>query len=143
MNCFRHPNEVAVVYCKGCSKPLCWNCSQQIFGNQNHVCSEACAKVAAQQPEPEDLPDSLFHRIYALVFLTLLLAGIGGGLCVWGGQSAIARQDYYMGRKTRNNLFEIFVLPGLRDWRVEFGIGATVGAVCAIRFYIRDWRGRN
>ena len=84
---------MAVVYCKGCSKPLCWNCSQQIFGGQNHVCSEACAKIAAQQPEPEDLPDSLFDRIYALVFLTLLLAGIGGGLCVWGGQSAIARQQ--------------------------------------------------
>lgn len=94
-------------------------------------------------------PETRFQKIYAVIFLTVLLAGIGGGICVWGGQSAIGAQKAFIQDPTSlstnkgGNLFEIFVLPGLRDWRVQFAIGATIGAACAIRFNIRSWRSKE
>ncbi len=88
-------------------------------------------------------PEGWFQRIYALLFLTMLLAGIGGGLCVWGGQSAIARENSITYQERQSNCFRIFLLPGLRDWRVQFGIGATFGAVCAVSFNLKRWRDKD
>jgi hypothetical protein len=89
-------------------------------------------------------PEGRFQKIYALVFLIILLAGIGGGLCVWGGQWAIATMDSrYYALRNGSNIFQIFLIPGLRDWRVQFGIGATIGAVCAVRFNIKRWRDKD
>lgn len=88
-------------------------------------------------------PEAWFQKIYALIFLTLLLAGIGGGLCVWGGQSAIATENSKDHRDRGPNDFTIFLLPGLRDWRVQFGIGAAFGALCAVSFNLKRWRDKD
>ena len=146
MNCFRHPNEVAAVFCKGCGKPLCWSCCERTIGNETHVCSEECARTVSQQPDSKEPHDSLFDKVYAAVFLTVLLAALGGGLCVWGAQSAIASQEYYRRtgwvepRRERDNLFKIFYTLGITDWRAQFGIGAAVGAGCAVLYLKKSGR---
>ncbi len=100
MNCFRHPTEAAVVFCKGCNKPLCCRCSQQTFGDQTHVCSEDCARTASQS-DSEEPRESLFDRVYAVVFLTVLLALLGGGLFVWSAESAVIQEKRYLEREGR------------------------------------------
>ncbi len=90
-----------------------------------------------------------FQRIYAAVFLTVLLAALGGGLCVWGAKSAIASEESYLRRdgvlhdKSRDTgLFRIFYVLGIRDWRAQFGIGAAVGAGGALLF-LKKYRDAN
>ena len=82
MNCFRHPDEESVVECKGCGKPLCWGCSEQLFGNVKQVCSSECAETVLLNPDPKD-QDSRADRIFNAMFLPVLvvvLGGVGGGL---------------------------------------------------------------
>jgi hypothetical protein len=145
MNCFRHPTEVAVVYCKGCGKPLCWECSQRTFGNETQVCSEECARAVSQQPDSGEPRDSLFQTVYAAVFLVILLASLCGGLCVWGAQSAVFQKKLnaqieahggmpHYDKRQYSNVFRIFYTLGITDWRAQFGIGAAVGAGSALVF---------
>ena len=87
-------------------------------------------------------PATQFQRVYGLIFLTFFLAAVGGGLCVFGGQEAIAMEST-RGRYNRHNddsVFQIFRVPGLRDWRVQLVIGATIGAVSGLGYSIRHWR---
>jgi hypothetical protein len=86
-------------------------------------------------------PAPLFERVYGLIFLTIFLAAIGGGVCVFGGQEAVAMEN--TPRYDRHNdisAFQIFHVPGLRDWRVQLAIGATIGAACGVGYSIRHWR---
>jgi hypothetical protein len=151
MNCFRHPNEVAAVYCKGCNKPLCLTCCEMTFGGQTHVCSEKCAQIASkQEPDPEDVPDSLSNRIFAKVYFAILvvvLGGTAGGF--WftlSGTSVIDRielqrrlngyswsaREYY--HDPRASAFRILYDLGITDWRALFGIGAVLGIGCAMLY---------
>jgi hypothetical protein len=75
----------------------------------------------------------------------MLLALLGGGLCVWGAQSAIGKMEYALHRGPQffhvSQFFDIFYNLGITDWRAQFGIGATVGAGCAV-VYLKK-RGRK
>jgi hypothetical protein len=91
-----------------------------------------------QSMEPEDTP---FQKLYASVFLVVLLAALGGGLCLWIAQSEIARADSDARKEARGesvpyrereNSVRIFYLLGIRDRRLQFGIGATIGAGIAM-----------
>src|SRR5258706_2549239 len=77
MNCFRHPDETAIIFCHACRHALCRQCSQQRIRGVTHVCSDECARKVRRRPNPE----SLFNNVYAATFLILLLAVLGGGVC--------------------------------------------------------------
>jgi hypothetical protein len=155
MNCFRHPDEVAVVYCKGCDKPLCLDCSEQTFGNETHVCSEGCAETAsteeAGQPlDADEVPDSLFNRIFAKVFITALVIIIGGliGGYIFSFRAELAidriehppplygyESDLVGYHDPRSSIFRIFYDLGITDWRALFGIGAILGIGCLVLYF--------
>jgi hypothetical protein len=153
MNCFRHPNEVAAVYCKGCNKPLCLACCEQTIGGQTHVCSEACARIAGKQaPDPEDAPDGLFNRIFAKVYFAILVVVLGGAAGgFWftlGGTSVIDRighqprlngysRSIFVHQDPRASVFRILYDLGITDWRALFGIGAVLGIGCAVLYLKR------
>ncbi len=95
-----------------------------------------------QQAGDDQKPESRFQRIYAIVFLPLFLAVVGGVVCVLGGQEAIATENdrhLHTGEDGKMDWFVIFRIPGLQDWRLQFVIGAVLGAVCGIVFCIRFW----
>jgi hypothetical protein len=146
MNCFRHPNAVAAAFCKGCSKPLCLDCYEQTFDKEiKHVCSEECARTVRQQPEAEEPPDSLFDKIFADVYITALVVGVGGviGACYFGFVGSLAidgikhppmlgyswSPDSY--HDPRSSPFRILYDFGLTDSRALFSIGAVLGIACA------------
>ena len=135
--------------CKGCGKPLCAECSEQIFGDTAFVCSQACADYAAEQPDPEDLPDGPVARIFASLYTTILVAviagGIGGFLFAFRGTIAIDRiqhPPHYFGYTPyssrygdpRSSVFRIFYELGMTDWRPLFAIGALLGIAFAVLY---------
>jgi B-box zinc finger len=144
MNCFRHPTEVATVFCKGCGKPLCLECGRQTFGNETHVCSEGCARTVNLQPDSGEPRESIFDKVYAAVFLTVFMAVLGGGLSVWiikqavFGEEVDTRIDTHMRRThfvgARYYCVRLFSAMGITDWRAQFGIGAAIGAGSAVLF---------
>jgi hypothetical protein len=140
MNCFQHPNSVALVYCKECNQPLCLDCARQDIMGQTHVCSEVCAKLVSLRP-PEEKEDSLFNRVYASIFIVLLLGLLGGIFVAWGGQSAMHTQkrrergEYVSRRDRPNDLIYLYYL-GITDWRLQFALGAAIGAGSGL-FYVR------
>jgi hypothetical protein len=145
MNCFRHPDEIAIVFCKGCDHALCRQCSQQRIRGVTHVCSDECARRVRRSPNQE----SVFNNVYAAVFLTVLLAVLGGGFCVWLASSGRIGWELQQSRysNTRNrfggleeNVYKLFHLFGIEDWRIHFAIGAVVGVVCAVVWLWRYWR---
>src|SRR5437899_2280551 len=83
MNCFRHLDEIAIVFCQACGHALCRQCSLHPISGVTHVCSDQCARKVCVRPEPDGSAESLFDNVYAAVFLTVLLAVLGGGFCVW------------------------------------------------------------
>jgi hypothetical protein len=144
MNCFAHLNAVAVVYCKECNKPLCLDCAQQDILGQRRVCSEVCSKLASLRPA-EEKEDNAFDRAYASVFIVLLLAVLGGIFVAWAGQSAMIRQkrlesgEYltrWERRRNRPNDMTVLYYLGITDWRVQFAIGAAIGAGSGL-LYVR------
>ena len=142
MNCFKHPNAVAVVYCKECNEPLCLDCAQQNIQGQTRVCSEVCAKLASLRP-PQEKEDSLFNRIYASVFTVVLLATLGGIFVAWTGQAALARQKQrergeYLSRNNRPNDMIVLYYLGITDWRTQFAIGAAIGAGSGLLYVRRN-----
>src|SRR5262245_44528230 len=130
MNCFKHSNAEALVYCKECNEPLCLDCARQNIQGQTRVCSEVCAKLASLR-SPEEKEDSLFNRVYAAIFTVLLLAMLGGIFVAWGGQSALARKkrqergEYLSTNERRNDMIVLYYL-GITDWRLQFAIGAAI-----------------
>src|SRR5262249_23949821 len=100
MNCFRHPDEVAIVFCKACRVTLCRECSQQSIRGVTQVCSDECAQSVRRRPGAK----SFIDNVYAGVFLILLLAFFGGGNCVLlahSGRTCWDRQqssEYYPAR---------------------------------------------
>lgn len=146
MNCFRHPTEAAAVFCKGCGKALCLECCGKTLAGQTHVCSEACAHTASQRTAvaEREQREGRFDQVYAAVFLTVFLALLGGGFAVWTIKSDIATEEYSarMDAASRRTHFigahyyrvKCFYALGLTTWNPQFGLGATVGAVCAVLF---------
>jgi hypothetical protein len=87
------------------------------------------------------------QRIYASVFLVGLLAALGGGLCLWIAQSEIARADSdarkeargeWVPYRKRESSVRIFYLLGIKDWKLQFGIGAGVGSAIALLWIRRS-----
>jgi hypothetical protein len=129
MNCFQHPTEPALFACKECNKPICVECARQNVRGQTGVCSEVCAQLASLRPPPEK-PDSLFNRIYASIFIVLLLGMLGGIFVVWGGQAALARKRRMDAGKWvggRPNEFILLYYLHITDWRAQFALGAVIG----------------
>ena len=114
-----------------------------------HVCSEECGRRVSLQPDSREDRDSGFQKVYAVVFLTVLLAVLGGGLCVWRAQWTITMQKDELQREKmgwhvehkHSSPFNVFYDLGITDWRVQFGIGAAAGAGSALafmaKFYLR------
>jgi len=129
MNCFQHADKVAVVFCKECNKALCRDCARLNILSQTHVCSEVCAKLVSWRPKPEaEEEGSLFQRIYAsaflTVFMTLLLAILGGAFVSCSAQRAMEKEKRrergeYLSRKAsrRANPMAVFYQLGVTDWR--------------------------
>jgi hypothetical protein len=145
MNCFRHPTEEAAAFCKGCATGLCLECCRKSFANQTHVCSEECARITRRRPAVEDRRrESLFDKVYAAVFIIVLLALLNGGISFWAISSAIsneegsARSDAMQRRThvigTGYYCVKVFYALGLTDWKPQFGIGAAFGTVCALLY---------
>jgi hypothetical protein len=147
MNCFRHPDEIAIVFCRACRNALCRECGEQSVRGVTHVCSDECARTIRGRPADK----RLFDDIYAGVFLIALLAILGGGACAWlassgrfnweSHQSQI-RNGYYPNRLDgmQDHVYRIFQLLGIQDWRIHFAIGAAAGVVCAVVWLRRYWR---
>ena len=145
MNCFRHPNVMAAAFCKGCSRPLCLECYEQKFDNETHVCSEDCARKVAQQPDSEEPPESLFDKIFAKAYVTLLVIVVGGviGGCYFAfvGLWAIDRIKHppllgyswspHSYHDPRSSPFRILYDCGITDPKALFGVGAIIGIACA------------
>jgi hypothetical protein len=99
-----------------------------------------------EEPDPDEPPDSLFQKVYSAVFFTVLMAVLSGGFCAWLAQSAMARLDYDLRRASsggfehEDNVFELFYNCGITDWRAQFGIGAAIGAGCAVIHLVRKNR---
>lgn len=91
------------------------------------------------QSDDDQKPETLSQKIYAIVFLTVFLAILGGVVCAWLGQAGLAKQ--YLRHRHLETDPGVFRL--LEDWRVEFAIGAAIGAVSGIVFCIRFWTGRE
>jgi len=149
MNCFRHPTVTALAFCRHCGKRLCRECCRTPILFQTRVCSEECARLAALEPTPKEPTDTPFQKIYAWVFLTLLLALLGGGLCLWLAQSELAHADAdarakargeYVPDRDHDSVIQLFYLVGIRNWKVQFGIGATIGATIAALWIRRAHR---
>jgi hypothetical protein len=104
------------------------------------------------QPHPKEAKETFFQRVYGSIFLVLLLAGLGGAVCVWMAKAQLAHLDYQdreyqdKGRKVPeyHRLFELrlFQRLGIRDWKLQFGIGAAVGAGGAL-LWIRNFNKRE
>jgi hypothetical protein len=144
MNCFRHPDAIAGVYCKECYKPICPDCAQQTIQGQKRVCSEVCAHLASLR-QPEEKEDSPGNRLYASVFIVLLLAMLGGIFVLASGQLALIRQKRmerrmehgeYVRRRDRPGGMIVLYYLGITDWRKQFAIGAAIGAGSGW-FYVR------
>jgi hypothetical protein len=144
MNCFRHPDEVAIVFCEGCDRGLCDECSQQSIRGVTYVCSDECARKV----QPTGNAKRIFDDVYAGVFLILLLAVLCGGVSVWlagtGRLSWEMQNSRYYDKWYRpglgDDVYEFFHFFGIEDWRMHFGIGAAIGVVCAIVWLKRYWR---
>jgi B-box zinc finger len=145
MNCFRHPDEVAIVFCKACRLALCRECSQQSIRGVTHVCSDECAQTVRRRPGAK----VFFDNVYAGVFLIILLAVFFGGFCVLlahSGRVCWERQQnpHYLNRDQYGglevDLYKLFHFFGIEDWRMHFVIGATVGVVGAVIWLRRYWR---
>jgi len=145
MNCFRHPDEIAIVFCQACRHGLCRECGQQSIHGVTHVCSDECARTVRRRPDAK----SLFDNVYAALFLMVLLAVLGGGFCAWlasSGRICWERQQdpHYLNRDQyggqEESLYRVFHFFGIEDWRMHFAIGATVGVVCAVVWLKRYWR---
>ena len=149
MNCFRHPAVEALVFCRHCGMRLCRECCRVVILGQKRVCSEECARFAALKPAATEEADTPFQRIYAYGFLIVLLATLGGGFCLWSAQSQIARADSnawaeangeWVPLRYQDSSYNIFYRLGIRDWRLQFGIGAAIGAGVAILWIRRSNR---
>ena len=145
MNCFRHPDEIAIIFCQACRHALCRQCSQQRIRGVAHVCSDECARQVRRRPNPE----SLFNNVYAAMFLIVLLAVLGGGFCSWlassgriGWEMQQNHRYYSRGRFAglEEGIYKLFHAFGIEDGRIHFAIGATVGVVCAMVWLRRYWR---
>jgi hypothetical protein len=92
-----------------------------------------------EEPDPDEPPDSLFDKVYAAVFFTVLVAVLSGGLCAWLAQSAMARLNYDLNRASsggfqhKSRVFELFYNCGITDWRAQFGIGAGCAVIHLMR----------
>jgi hypothetical protein len=81
------------------------------------------------------------------VFLIVLLAVLGGGICAWLASSGRIGWELQQSRYRRNlfggleqNIYKLFHVFGIEDWRMHFAIGATIGVVCAVVWLRRYWR---
>jgi hypothetical protein len=154
MNCFRHPDELAAAYCKGCGRPLCLECYEQPFDGETHVCSAECAETARRQPNSEDAPDTPFDKMFAKVFVVLLVVvlggGVGGFLFAFRGSIDMDRIDHppssayapssHSYRDPKVSIFRIFHDLGITDWRILFAIGAVLGIGCVALFVKTNYK---
>ena len=148
MNCFRHPDAEAVVFCRGCNKALCLDCCEQLYDGERHVCSAECAQKVKQQPDADDPPDNIFQQVYAFLFesmLVMVIGGLVGGIgCAMGAQMVgdrlkqhLSPQLYsnssnYVRHDPHNSPFRFFYDAGITNWKAQFVIGAVIGIAFAI-----------
>ena len=98
----------------------------------------------AEAEGASELHDGAWARLYASVYLFLLLSVAGGALTVWIARSAIwteqrrARGDYLPHRP--EGIESLFYYLGITDWRVHFAIGAGLGALVALLYLKRSKR---
>jgi hypothetical protein len=91
---------------------------------------------------PSSEPDeSLFRKLYGIVFITVFLALVGGISCAWVARSELATADTEARELAEGRLpyhrkdegrIKIFAWLGIRDWRIHFALGAGVGLVAAV-----------
>ncbi len=98
-------------------------------------------------PDPKQPQESRFGKVYAVVFLTVMLAVLGGGICVWLGQHAVFAMKTHLsiaqhGGNFRhdNSVLDLFYNLGITDWRAQFGIGAVIGVACAGIYFRKNSR---
>jgi hypothetical protein len=145
MNCFQHPDEIATAYCQTCGKALCSECSQETISDVTDVCSDECARTVRRRPGFK----LLFDNLYASLFIIALMTVCGGGLTVLLAQSGrvyFERQqsnNYYSSRDRYGGqdeeVYRVFHLFGIEDWRMHFAIGSGVGFVGAMVWLRRYW----
>jgi hypothetical protein len=120
MNCFRHPDEIAIVFCRACRHGLCRQCAQQAIRGVTHICSNECARTVRRRPDSE----GLFSDALAGVCLIVLLAVLGGALCAWLASSGRIGWELQRSRySNRRNFFggfeegvyKLFHLFGIED----------------------------
>lgn len=107
---------------------------------------------ASQWPNDPEPTETTGQKVFAVVFLAVLLAVVCGVICVVGGQWAIATENEHyhhhvhvegsVDEEGKIDWFVLFRLPFLRDWRVQFLIGAVFGAGSGVLFCYRFWSGR-
>lgn len=146
MNCFRHPDEIASVFCQGCDLALCSECGEQCIDGVTQVCSDECAQRVGRPGLKR-----LFDNVYASLIIVVLMTVCGGGLCVLlvqSGKVYFERQqsgEYYSsrdrdsGQPVGEEVYQAFHLFGIEDWRMHFAIGSGVGLVGAIVWLRRYW----
>jgi hypothetical protein len=92
---------------------------------------------------PEPAPASFFDRVYASLFIVVLLAILGGMFVTWAAQSAMYRQKSiergeYVRRDQRPREMVVFYFLGITDWRLQFAIGAGIGAASGLLYVRRN-----
>ena len=148
MNCFRHPDAEAVVFCRGCNKALCLDCGEQLYEGERHVCSVECAQKVKQQADADEPPENVFQKAYAFLFesmLVIVIGGLVGGIgCAFRAQvvgdalkhpnwlQTYSNYSQRVAHDPHNSAFRFFYDAGITNWKAQFVVGAVLGIAFGI-----------